>query len=68
VLPGLYHLHTDESGFVAVRRDDLLGGIMQLEGPCRAGSVHSALARAIPYCRWSNRGASPMRVWVDAVQ
>jgi hypothetical protein len=41
----------------AVHRPDLLGGVTVVEGPGYT---------AIPYYAWSNRGESPMAVWLPA--
>ncbi|HVP19240.1 MAG TPA: glycoside hydrolase family 127 protein [Spirochaetia bacterium] len=40
-------------------RPDLLGGVVAIRGP---GFT------AIPYFAWSNRGAGPMRVWLERTQ
>jgi hypothetical protein len=47
---------------------DLLGGVMVLEGPAKQleqnGEVSDVRFRAIPYSTWNNRGRHQMEIWV----
>ena len=60
----LYQPGAELPAFAPVIEPDLLGGVMVLRGPA-AGSGASEL-NAIPYFAWTNRGPSPMRIWIDS--
>ena len=60
----LYQPAAGLPAFVPVDEPDLLGGVTVLHGPA-AGNGESELT-AIPYLAWTNRGPSPMRIWIDS--
>ncbi len=60
----LYQPTADVPAFVPHDRPDLLGGVTVLQGPA-AGRGDGADLTAIPFYAWSNRGPTPMTVWID---
>ena len=51
----LADLSLGKNGLVTVHEPAFLGGVVTVRGP---------RFTAIPYCRWANRGAGPMKVWL----
>ena len=61
-IPGPYHIAGEPPGFTAQFDDNLLAGVTVLTG--KSAGKYAGPVKAIPYYAWSNRGPSPMRVWV----
>ena len=60
----LYQPAATLPAFRPVDQPDLLGGVTVLQGAA-AGRDAGAELTAIPFYAWSNRGPTPMTVWVD---
>jgi DUF1680 family protein len=59
---GLYTPIGTPAAFESAFDEDVLGGVTVVRGP---SGTEAGTATAVPYHAWANRGASPMRVWVD---
>lgn len=62
---GLYRPSSELGDYGADHDANLMGGITVLRGPTLHDARGPMDVTAIPYHAWANRGAAPMRVWVD---
>ena len=60
----LYQPAAELPAFMPYDRPDLLGGVTVLQGPAAGKGVGAELT-AIPFYAWTNRGPTPMTVWID---
>jgi len=65
-LPGHYRQSAVLDEFGTDFRQDLLGGVMSLQGPGGAYDALEGMLTFIPYYAWANRDSrSSMRIWMD---
>ena len=61
----------DNASFSSKFQQDLLGGIVTIEGEAiligKNGSEKKSIITAIPYYSWANRGPGKMLVWIPEI-
>ena len=65
---GEYEANLLLGGFKAKKRDDLLNGVVTIEGTALISEDKEKIPfTAIPYYAWNNRGLGHMQVWLPAI-